>query len=159
MRGRKPKPTHLKVIEGNRGRRRLNENEPKPRPGRPPCPAWLQLEAKREWRRVVPELDRLGLLAVVDRASLAMYCQEWARYVDAQAQVDKYGSVLKATASGYVQPSPFVAIARQSLTACRTFAAEFGLTPSSRGRMQVPEAAPASECPVCAMPTALCGCG
>ena len=159
MRGRKPKPTNLKVIEGNRGKRPLNKAEPKPAPVTPTCPAWLQPKAKREWRRIVPELERMGLLTLVDRAALAMYCQEWARYVDAQAQIDKYGSVLKATGSGYVQPSPYVAIARQALSACKAFGVEFGLTPSSRGRMTVPEVAGATECPQCSMPSELCGCG
>ena len=30
MRGKKPKPTHLKLITGNPGKRPLNEAEPKP---------------------------------------------------------------------------------------------------------------------------------
>ncbi|MEQ8198694.1 MAG: phage terminase small subunit P27 family, partial [Clostridiaceae bacterium] len=30
QRGRKPKPTAIKVLEGNPGKRPLNKNEPKP---------------------------------------------------------------------------------------------------------------------------------
>ena len=47
-RGRKPKPTALKVLEGNPGKRPLNENEPKPENKAPRCPSWLEQEAKNE---------------------------------------------------------------------------------------------------------------
>ena len=40
-RGRKPKPTALKVLEGNPGKRPLNENEPIPPKGSIKCPSWL----------------------------------------------------------------------------------------------------------------------
>ena len=38
-RGRKPKPTALKVLEGNPGKRPLNENEPIPPKGSIKCPS------------------------------------------------------------------------------------------------------------------------
>src|SRR5262249_22001030 len=41
MRGRRPKPTRLKVITGNPGKRPLNEHEPRPEPQIPPCPSEL----------------------------------------------------------------------------------------------------------------------
>ena len=46
-RGRKPKPTNLKVLEGNPGQRPLNDNEPKPGKKAPTCAAWLEPEAKK----------------------------------------------------------------------------------------------------------------
>jgi len=51
-RGRKPKPTALKVLEGNPGKRPLNLNEPKPEKKASKCPSWLEPEAKKEWRRM-----------------------------------------------------------------------------------------------------------
>ena len=71
MAGRKPKPTSLKVLEGNPGKRQLNPNEPKPDASIPKCPAWLSKEAKREWKRLVPFLEQAGLLTQVDRAAFA----------------------------------------------------------------------------------------
>jgi hypothetical protein len=38
MRGRKPKPSHLKLLDGNPGRRRLNPDEPEPLSGRQRAP-------------------------------------------------------------------------------------------------------------------------
>ena len=48
MAGRKPKPTALKKLEGNPGKRKLNTKEPVPGKGMPDCPKWLLPEAKKE---------------------------------------------------------------------------------------------------------------
>ena len=55
-RGRKPKPTALKKLEGNPGKRPLNELEPMPQVTMLRCPNWLEPEAKKEWRRLAPVL-------------------------------------------------------------------------------------------------------
>ncbi len=41
MAGRKPKPTAVKKLEGNPGKRKLNKNEPVPAKGMSTCPDWL----------------------------------------------------------------------------------------------------------------------
>ena len=38
MAGRKPKPTAVKKLEGNSGKRKLNTKEPIPAKGMPSCP-------------------------------------------------------------------------------------------------------------------------
>lgn len=153
MKGRKPKPTALKVLEGNRGKRPLNRNEPKPSPSAPGCPTWLAPEARAEWRRVVPELDRIGMLSKIDRAALAAYCETWATFVTAQRDLHERGLVLYLEAERaqteteevviYVKAvkNPSVLIARDAAAQVRQFATEFGLTPSARSRLEVPEQA------------------
>ena len=47
MAGRKPKPTAVKKLEGNPGKRKLNTKEPVPAKGMPDCPEWLLPEAMR----------------------------------------------------------------------------------------------------------------
>jgi len=136
--GRKPKPKHLKVLEGNPGKRPLNTKEPKPRPVAPRCPRWLTAEAKREWRRVAPELERLGLLTQIDRLALAGYCQAYARWRQAEEVLEQKGLTF-TTPNGYIQQRPEVAIAQRNLQAVRAFCGEFGLTPSSRGRISLPD--------------------
>ncbi len=137
MPGPAPTPTPIRKLEGNPSKRPLKRDEPKPTPNAPTRPEWLMEEAKHEWSRVVPELERMGLLTIVDRAALATYCQAWARYVEAEANLTKYGAVLKAKASDYVQVSPYSTISKQNAHIIRVFCAEFGLTPSARGRMSV----------------------
>ena len=57
QRGRKPKPTAVKVLEGNPGKRSLNTGEPKPEKKAPRCPSWLEEEAKKEWKRMAKQLS------------------------------------------------------------------------------------------------------
>ena len=54
MAGRKPKPTALKKLEGNPGKRKLNTKEPVPGKGMSDCPKWLLPEAKEEWKGGFP---------------------------------------------------------------------------------------------------------
>ena len=48
MAGRKPKPTRLKIIQGNPGKRPLNKNEPQPERRLMRAPSHLSEEAKKE---------------------------------------------------------------------------------------------------------------
>jgi phage terminase small subunit len=93
MRGRKPKTSALKMFEGNPGRRSLNKNEPKPAVETPECPVHLDDEAQAEWNRITPDLHTLGLVARVDRAALAAYCQAWSRWVKAEEMLNSTGGV------------------------------------------------------------------
>jgi len=84
----------------------------------------------------VPELQRLGLLTLVDRAALANYCQWWARYVQAERILREKGLTF-LTPKGYEQQRPEVAISHKAAAMCRAFMSEFGLTPSARSRLSV----------------------
>jgi P27 family predicted phage terminase small subunit len=140
MAGRKNKPTALKKFEGNPGKRPLNDQEPQPDRTPPTCPAWLLPEAKREWRRVVPELERLGLITLVDRAALAGYCQAYAQWRRAEEAL-KEGLTYEYLGQNFkakIELRPEAAVAQKYLSQVRAFCAEFGLTPSARGRMSVP---------------------
>jgi P27 family predicted phage terminase small subunit len=136
--GPPPKPTQLKVLQGNPGKRPLNKREPQPRAAHVSCPRWLLPEAKKEWRRLAPELRRLGLLTVVDRTALAAYCQAYARWRQAEEVLTREGLVFE-TASGYLMPRPEVAIAQKSQQIMKGFLTEFGFTPASRTRVSLPE--------------------
>lgn len=135
-RGRPPKPTALKQLAGNPGKRALNGAEPKPQAKRPPCPKSLQGEARKEWNRMSKQLFELGLLTQVDRAALAAYCQAWAHWVEANEQVEKLGMIVK-TENGYPQLSPYWTIAQQAAKLMKSYLTEFGMTPGSRSRLRV----------------------
>ena len=136
QKGRKPKPTALKQLEGNPGRRPLNSNEPKPCKKAPRCPLWLEVEAKKEWKRMVKILEHMGLLTEVDMAAFAGYCQAFARWKEAEEFISKHGTIVKAP-SGYWQQVPQVSIAQTYLKIMNRFCEQFGLTPSARSRMIV----------------------
>ena len=138
MRGRKPKPTTIKDLEGNPGKRAINDREPVPPVGLPDCPDFLTDEARAEWFRVASVLKEMGLLTRADRSALAAYCTAYGRWVAAERQVQKYGTIVKSPEKNFPMKSPYLTIADQSMEAMRKFLVEFGLTPSSRSRIKVP---------------------
>lgn len=94
-RGRKPKPTALKKLEGNPGKRPLNELEPLPQVTMLRCPNWLEPEARKEWRRLAPVLIGAGILTGADAVPFAGYCQAYARWKEAEQEVTKLGMVYR----------------------------------------------------------------
>src|ERR1043166_7625259 len=107
MRGRRPKPTRLKVLTGNPGKRPLNVAELTPEPAIPDCPPELGPVAHREWDRLVGELASLRLLTNLDRAALAAYCGAYALWAESMEAIQKYGTMIKSP-SGYPVQSPYV---------------------------------------------------
>lgn len=133
-RGRKPTPTAIKLLEGNPGKRKLNEREPTPDKKAPSCPKWLEPEGKKEWRRLAKQMERLGILTEVDMAAFAGYCQAYARWKEAEEFITQHGTIVR-TPSGYWQQVPQVSIAQTYLKIMNRFAEQFGLTPASRSRI------------------------
>jgi P27 family predicted phage terminase small subunit len=135
MRGRKPKPTRLKLITGNPGKRPLSAGEPKPaRPDTLRAPSGLSAGAKRCWRQVARQLHDAQILTQLDRPALALYCEAFARWTQANGQIQRFGAIVKAP-SGYPIPSPYLSIANKAFDQMAKIMAEFGMTPSSRSRI------------------------
>ncbi|MBI1915325.1 MAG: phage terminase small subunit P27 family [Planctomycetes bacterium] len=146
MRGRKPKPTVLRALEGNPSKRPLNDAEPVPPAGIPDCPAFLDDEARAEWFRTAEVLREMNLLSLADRSALAAYCTAYSRWVHAEDQVKKFGTIVKSPDKGFPMKSPYLTVADQALETMRKFMVEFGLTPSSRSRIRMkPELVGRSE--------------
>src|SRR5262249_58640713 len=99
-------------------------------------PPNLSLEAKAEWERIVPRLAALNVLTPAHQTGLMMLCEMWAEYQQAQARVAKEGLVLRAP-NGRPYRHPCVAIARAAQREYRAQAAEFGLTLSAEGRIDL----------------------
>ena len=141
-RGPPPTPTHLRVLNGNPGKRPLNRREPRPPRTTPSCPAWLSKDAKNAWRRMVPALRDMGVLTIVDGEALAAFCKTYARWRQAEEFLDQHGLVYPLRdEKGNVrcmQQFPQVSIARNMLLLMRSFLQEFGMTPASRTRIELP---------------------
>lgn len=137
MRGRKPKPTHLKAITGNPGKRPLNHAEPRPDIVIPDCPPELSPAAQREWHRLVGDLAALRIITSLDRAALAAYCGAYALWAESTEAIQKYGAMVKSP-TGYPIQSPYVSIANRQAEIMMRIAAEFGFTPASRSRIATP---------------------
>ena len=64
--GRKPKPTALKLIQGTYRPDRANPNEPKPKAAIPPCPKFLQGDARKQYRKTAKKLLKIELMPEFD---------------------------------------------------------------------------------------------
>ena len=139
MRGRKPKPTAVKVLEGNPGKRPLNESEPRPPVPEsvPYAPRHLNKDAKQEWRRVLPILMQMGLYTELDRGAASMLCQTWGRWVVAERMCQEQGEILTSS-TGYVYQNPWRYEANKAQALMLRLLTEFGMTPSSRARFNLP---------------------
>lgn len=138
MRGRKPKPTKLKLIEGNPGHRPLPQDEPQIELVTIEAPTELQ-EAKnenalKEWNRIAPILKEAQLITEADKTALMAYCLTYQRWLEAEKNVRQYGVFIK-TKNHYVQINPYMTMVSKCLEQMRGLMVEFGLTPSSRVRL------------------------
>lgn len=142
-------PAKLKLVEGrsagtDSGGRPVKE-PPAFRRLPPEAPEWLPEEARAEWERVVPELQRLQLTKPLDRASLTAYCMAWARFVEASKLIEEEG-VLSSNSQGRVR-HPAVVVADAAAKELRSWAHEFGLTPAAESNVGQPEADGGDENP------------
>jgi phage terminase small subunit len=119
LRGPKPKPSALKLIAGNPGKRPMNAAEPAFEPAGTPAPDWLSDEAQAVWERVAPCLEVNGLLTKPDVDALATYCDVVGQYVEARRRGE----------------SPPMTV----VTQIRQLASEFGFTPAARSRVAAPK--------------------
>jgi len=125
--GHNKKSVATKLLEGNPGKRKIPKVEVvTSSTGAPTCPTWLAPEAKREWRRTLKELPNL---TKKDRSILAGYCSAYARWRQAEEELNKNGLVQLARHG--VASRPEVKIAEAALMEMKAFAIELGLTPKS----------------------------
>jgi phage terminase small subunit len=112
--GRRPKPTAIKRLEGNPGKRALNDAEPQPRAVLPEAPEHLSDDEKGKWKAIIQELHPLGLVTAIDKDALAMYCVIYVRWVKAEKMVREKGEIIK-TAAGNIIQNPYLSIANRAL--------------------------------------------
>ena len=130
-----PTPTALKRLRGNPGKRPLNEDEPKPPPGAPKMPPWLDRAAKKEWLEQLGWLVQCGILTVVDKAIYGIYCQAYSDVSRLKAEIDEEAEAWKAEHGSRINPKQ--GLYDRALLRLHKSSAELGLTPSSRSRVVV----------------------
>jgi P27 family predicted phage terminase small subunit len=133
--GHNRKPTALRLIQGNPGKRPL-ATPPQVPAKMPQCPRHLHGAARAEWKRLAPQLFEAGLLTELDVTALAALCSTWALWTEAKERLESEGLTVSVR-GGAVRPSPWIAIASRAQRDMQLLQAEFGLTPASRSRVKV----------------------
>lgn len=138
--GRKPKPTALKVVGGNPGKRKLPTDEPKPpklKANAKP-PAGMTKEARKAWPRVIKILVNMKVFTMADTDAVRMYCENFARWEIATKEIaTRSGMVELHPTSGALVVSPYHKIAKECEANMFKIMTEFGMTPSSRTRVKI----------------------
>lgn len=145
MPGPPREPLRLRLLKGNPGKRALHrEPEPRREERCPEPPAFLSNYAAREWRRIAPELYRLGLVTVADVVPLSLYCDAYSTWrvasealARAAADDEHTHGLTVQSADGMLRVNPLVRIMSQAAEDMLRLAREFGLTPASRSRVSV----------------------
>lgn len=149
MAGRRPKPLAMHQLNGNP--RHFSQadlkgdNNPQPNVGEPEMPRYLTKAGRREWKRIVPLLFKVGVLTEIDGLALAGYCDNVATieamrkdirkngYTFVSKFEDKHGNVVM----GDIKPNPAVGMLFKAEGMMKSFLIEFGLTPASRSRLKI----------------------
>ncbi|MED0676976.1 phage terminase small subunit P27 family [Aneurinibacillus thermoaerophilus] len=148
--GRKAKPIHLHLLEGNKNRLTKKEIEKRveaekkiqPKKDNVKPPAWLDAIAKKEFKRIAKELAELDLVTNVDVNALAAYCDAYSDYVKCTKIIQEEGFMVEYTnkaAETNKVPHPLLTKKKQLHEQMKALATEFGLTPSSRAKIAIPK--------------------
>jgi P27 family predicted phage terminase small subunit len=97
------------------------------------CPVELGSVARNEFVRIVDELAKLKRLNTLDVASVAMYANAYAGWLEAIAAIKEFGPIVRG-ASGYPNQSPYVALANQHVATMMRCSSELCLSPASRNK-------------------------
>lgn len=138
MAGRRPKPTVLKLVEGNPGKRAINKREPKPRRETPSCPAHLKDGAKVAWGRLSVLLERMGVLTEADGFALERVCGCYAELLAYESLVDRDGATYSTTSTAgetVIKANPAVSMLADADRRFKSYLVEFGLTPAARSKV------------------------
>lgn len=134
MAGRTPKPTALKIIAGNPGKRPLNKREPQPNILQDLAPpAHLTPAAAEVWSEFAGKLSAVRVLTELDALALEMACNAIATYRQAIQQMD--GNQVAMTSDGGLAKSPWVAVQAEAYKQAIALLRDFGMTPAARSRV------------------------
>jgi len=131
--GRPPKPTTLKVLEGNQGHRAIGVPLATPEPLYPEPPAGLGKYGRKAWKEIGNGLYRLGLLTEADIHAFTLFCESHQRYREAKDNLKEEGMVV-VTRNG-ARKSPWLAIIHQEYAIQDKLMAQFGMSPVARVRI------------------------
>lgn len=144
---RRPKPTKLKILEGNPGKRPLNKLEPEPPMGDCPKPDWweekynaketslIMREANLFFDRMKPRLEDMGVLTVSDEPMFELMCYYYGVWRNAQHQLLTRGFVypsINKQGGEYLAINPYATVANKIFKDFLNIASRFGMTPSDR---------------------------
>jgi P27 family predicted phage terminase small subunit len=115
---------------------RINHNESNPDPSKRGPPHHVIKEGRREWYRIVPMLDKMGVLGDVDTAALVVYCNTWARDMEVENLIRKGGMITSSEKGVRLFVSAHIRISNECVRNIYRLLTDFGATRSSRSHFK-----------------------
>ncbi|AXQ60814.1 terminase small subunit [Mycobacterium phage Traaww1] len=132
-RGPKPRPNHLKALEGVE-ERYMNRDEPIPAEGEI-VPPDMSDGAREVWDELAEDLADKGCLKPWDVYMFAVFCEAVATYRACRKMMGHEYTAIGA--AGGVIKSPYWQIMRDCATTMAQYSGRFGLTPGDRASLQL----------------------
>lgn len=132
------KPPELRAVEGNPGHRPINFGPTFSDDKFGPPPKHLPKTGKKLWKKISRELEANRIGASIYRVTLEGLCVAYCRALEADNDIKLHGTTQIAE-SGYEAQRASVGISANCWKAVKMFAAELGITPSSKGKVQTPK--------------------
>jgi len=135
-------PTEIKRQRGTLRDDRTNPNEPQSPLAIPPVPTWLSEEGQKSFVELSTLLHDMSVLTQADEVSLTLLCDAYGDYKQAKEVINTLGPTQDVTSrEGHTKSiqRPEVVIANQAFTRVFQLLKEFGLTPSSRAKVNAIE--------------------
>jgi P27 family predicted phage terminase small subunit len=147
-RGPKPKPTALRILEGNPSRREINEMEPAIfLPAKKPADIESDELANQEWDRLFEAMPP-GIYTAADTSAIATYCLSWSMLIKAQREIALNGVMV----AHYVEneetgdrmlleykANPAVKVWKAASETLIKMTDRLGLSPGVRSRLELPK--------------------
>lgn len=138
--GRKPKPTPLKLIEGNKGKRALNNKEPQFGGAFGPAPKVLGERARELWFECGKQLEDVGLGGRAFAPLLMMLCQTLS---DVEQCIEIQGAMkdnYEPGKQGWTK-HPVINDTDRCMSRAIKILSEFGMTPAAASKIVAPSQA------------------
>jgi P27 family predicted phage terminase small subunit len=135
-------PTEIKRQRGTLRDDRTNPNEPQSPLAIPPVPTWLSEEGQKSFVELSTLLHDMSVLTQADEVSLTLLCDAYGDYKQAKEVINTLGPTQDVTSrEGHTKSiqRPEVVIANQAFVRVFQLLKEFGLTPSSRAKVNAIE--------------------
>jgi len=131
--GRRPKPTHLKLVEGKHYR--LNKREPVPDGALCEAPAILNNEQREAWNYAIKHAPQ-GLLKRLDAGTLQCWAVAKCLHDEAVAALQSSPRIIKSP-SGMPVQSPWLQILNKQAGIMQRLSLDLGFSPAARARISI----------------------
>lgn len=134
QRGPRPRPMHLKVLQGEQ-ESRINRDEPIPSEGEVTPPDEMSEPARKIWDELADDLMDKGCLTPWDVYTFEAFCEAVATYRECRKLMGR--KYTAQGAAGGVIKSPYHQIMRDCVDVMTRIGSRFGFTPGDRANLAI----------------------